>query len=83
MWLSSLVDVSKPIPTVGLYQVPGGKWYSSSLSLARSTLVASSVGDLAIFDAAWNGTRTLSTVDIYNASSGRWTTTTTLTYDSN
>jgi len=66
---------------VDFYDAIDGKWFTGSLSQARSGIAAASVGDLALFaggqgDEKDGVTQYSSVVDIYNTKTGRWSTAT-------
>jgi hypothetical protein len=65
---------------VDIYNYTNGKWSNSStLSVARSNLVATSVGSIALFAGGYNGGNDANVfhdvVDIYNNTDGMWSST--------
>jgi len=64
---------------VDLFDSTTGQWSTATLSLERAWMAATSVGELAIFGGGWSSSSTTpngysAVVDIYNSSSGLWST---------
>jgi hypothetical protein len=62
---------------VDIYNVTSGSWTTSTPSIPRSTLAATSSQNLVFFGGGWNVTTTFyDRVDIYNTLNGSWSTAT-------
>ena len=55
---------------VDMYNSATGAWTTAQLSVARSSLAGTSVGNLAIFAGGYNS----KVVDLYNSATGAWST---------
>jgi hypothetical protein len=61
-----------PTDAVDIYNAATGQWTNAHLSLARTGLAATSVGDLAFFGGGDTAAGFTDVVDIYNADTGQW-----------
>jgi len=59
---------------VDIYDATTGTWSTATLSVARSNLAATSVGNVALFGGGDGANGMCNTVDIYNATTGTWST---------
>jgi hypothetical protein len=55
-----------------IYNVTSGSWTTSTLSIPRYELAATSSQNLVFFGGGWNGTTIYDRVDIYNTLNGSW-----------
>jgi predicted Ser/Thr protein kinase len=60
---------------VDVYNTSNNSWYTATLSQARATLAATSVGNLILFGGGYdpNGSKESKVVDIYNVTNNTWT----------
>ena len=65
-----------PVNAVDIFDANTGGWSTATLSQARYSMAAATVGTKAVFAGGFDGFYPSAAVDIYDASTGHWSTTT-------